>query len=263
MSEFTGILHHLLGPDLKAAGIIVLNLVLIESLLSVDNAAVLATMVMDLPKEQRAKALKYGIIGAYAFRGLALLFAAYLVKISWLKAAGGLYLLWLTFDFFRTKADKGEDHDPLSKEDRKFYVRIRKRIGAFWSTVILVEIMDMAFSIDNVFAAVAYTPNIYLIIIGVFIGILAMRFVAQAFVRVMERFPFLEDAAFVVIAVLGLKLLLSFACELGLGGNFCSYIESHESDIYTSIVTVSIFFMPLLTSVLFNFPKRRKKNMPE
>jgi hypothetical protein len=63
--------------------------------------------------------------------------------------------------------------------------------------------------------------------------------------------------------VLGFKLLLSFACELGLGGNFCSYIESHESDIYTSIVTVSIFFMPLLTSVLFNFPKRRKKNMPE
>ena len=49
------------------------NLIIIESLLSVDNAAVLATMVMDLPKEQREKALRYGIWGAYVFRGLALM----------------------------------------------------------------------------------------------------------------------------------------------------------------------------------------------
>src|SRR6476659_3792353 len=73
-------------------------LIIIESLLSVDNAAVLATMVMDLPKEQRNKALKYGIIGAYVFRGLCLLFAAWLVTIWWLKPLGGLYLLYLVWD---------------------------------------------------------------------------------------------------------------------------------------------------------------------
>ena len=53
---------------------IVANLIIIESLLSVDNAAVLAAMVKDLPTEQRAKALKYGIWGAYIFRGLAMIF---------------------------------------------------------------------------------------------------------------------------------------------------------------------------------------------
>lgn len=65
---------------LQQAILIILNLIIIESLLSVDNAAVLATMVMDLPKEQREKALKYGIIGAYVFRGICLVLAAWLVK---------------------------------------------------------------------------------------------------------------------------------------------------------------------------------------
>jgi YkoY family integral membrane protein len=263
MNGLNDILHQFLGPDLKASGIVILNLLLIESLLSVDNAAVLATMVMDLPKEQRAKALKYGILGAYLFRGLSLIFAAYLVQIAWLKGMGGLYLLWLTFDYFRARSTPGEEDDLLNKKDKKFYQRIVKRIGPFWSTVILVEIMDMAFSIDNVFAAVAFTRNIYLVIIGVFIGILAMRFVAQGFVKIMERFPFLESAAFVVIGVLGLKLMLSFCAGMGWAGEIGHYVDSHESDLYTSIITVAIFFLPLFSSLFFNFPKRVPKKKPE
>ena len=82
------------------SGGIILNLIVIESLLSVDNAAVLATMVMDLPAEQRKKALRYGIFGAYIFRGLALIFAAVLIKIWWLKPIGGLYLFYLVMSSF-------------------------------------------------------------------------------------------------------------------------------------------------------------------
>ena len=88
-------IYYLLGDDLPAAGFIILNLILIESLLSVDNAAVLATMVMDLPEHQRPKALKWGIVGAYLFRGLALVFASILLKFWWLKVIGGVYLLYL------------------------------------------------------------------------------------------------------------------------------------------------------------------------
>ena len=263
MDNLTSILHHFLGPDLKAAGFVILNLILIESLLSVDNAAVLATMVMDLPESSRPKALKYGIIGAYVFRGLSLVFAAYLVRIAWLKAAGGLYLLWLVIDFFRSKTGTEKEDDPLNKHETWTYRLFVKKIGPFWSTVILVEIMDMAFSIDNVFAAVAYTPNINLIIIGVFIGILAMRFVAQSFVRLMEIFPFLENSAFVVIGILGIKLLLSFSSEMNWTPGLKPYVDSHISDIYTSVSTVIVFFVPLFSSVLFNYPARRKKKMPE
>ena len=168
------------------------NLIIIESLLSVDNAAVLATMVMDLPREQRDRALKYGIWGAYFFRGIAMIFAAVLIKIWWLKPIGGLYLLYLVFDWWKTKQTVTEEDDTIDKESNWLYKLTVGSLGTFWATVCLVELMDMAFSIDNVFAAVAFTPNIILVCIGVFIGILAMRFIAQWFVTLMEKYSFLE-----------------------------------------------------------------------
>jgi YkoY family integral membrane protein len=259
MESLIEILHRFLGPDLKAAGIIILNLLLIESLLSVDNAAVLATMVMDLPKDQRSKALKYGILGAYAFRGLCLVFATYLVKFVWLKALGGLYLVWLTIDYFRKKARQGKEDQTISKEERKIYQKSVGLFGTFWSTVILVEIMDLAFSIDNVFAAVAFSNNIYLIIIGVFIGILAMRFVAQGFIRLMEKFIFLETVAFIVIAVLGVKLLVSSGCDYFPANPVCVFLNGHEADLYLSIFTASMFLVPVLTSLVLDVPKRKKR----
>jgi predicted tellurium resistance membrane protein TerC len=85
----TEIFQHILGADWNGGLFIILNLILIESLLSVDNAAVLATMVLDLPPSERPRALRYGIIGAYVFRGLSLIFASWLIKIWWLKPLGG------------------------------------------------------------------------------------------------------------------------------------------------------------------------------
>ncbi|TND08564.1 MAG: integral membrane protein TerC [Bacteroidetes bacterium] len=239
-----------------AALAVIGNLIVIESLLSVDNAAVLATMVMDLPKEQRAKALRYGIIGAYVFRGLCLLFAAYLITIWWLKPLGGLYLLYLVFDYFKGKMTPDKEEDVLEKQSHWMYRATIGWMGQFWATVALVEIMDLAFSIDNVFAAVAFSENLVLIWVGVFIGILAMRFVAQGFVKLMERYKFLETAAFVVIAVLGIKLMLSLLEHFYPDHAFSKFLGSHAADWGVSIITVSIFFIPIITSTLFNFPKR-------
>ena len=288
------------------------NLIIIESLLSVDNAAVLATMVMDLPQNQRSKALKYGIWGAYIFRGLAMIFAAFLLGFWWLKPLGGMYLLWLVADQFKEKIGYGEkgsiifkilsltgimllikndstineialwslrgvagvlisyfiysfiklkedeeDDGEINKSNNGVYKFFHNKIGVFWSTVILVEIMDMAFSIDNVFAAVAFSKNIILVCVGVFIGILAMRFIAQWFVKLMEKYNFLETAAFVVISILGIKLLLSIYEHFYSETELSIFLGSHAADITISILTVTIFFIPILTSMLFNFPKKQ------
>jgi YkoY family integral membrane protein len=231
-------------------------LVIIESLLSVDNAAVLATMVMDLPKEQREKALKYGIFGAYFFRGICLILAGFLITVWWLKPIGGLYLLYLVWDWYKSKQTTSKEDDLLDKKSNWLYRITVGSIGSFWATVALVELMDLAFSIDNVFAAVAYTPNIIAIWIGVFIGILAMRFVAQAFVKLMEKYDFLETCAFIVIGVLGIKLLLSVFEHYIPEAAISKFLGSHTADWLTSGLTLAIFFLPLLSSLLFNFPKR-------
>lgn len=239
------------------SAIIVGNLVIIESLLSVDNAAVLATMVMDLPEKQRDRALKYGIFGAYLFRGLAMLFASFLIKIWWLKPLGGLYLLYLVFSWWKNKKTEGEkEEESIDKGQNWLYKATVGAIGPFWATVALVELMDMAFSIDNIFAAVAFTDNILLVCLGVFIGILAMRFVAQAFVKLMTKFTFLESAAYIVIGILGLKLSLSIYEHFFPESPITHFLESSQADIITSIITVCVFVVPIITSALLNFPKR-------
>ena len=243
------------GPSLAIIG----NLIIIESLLSVDNAAVLATMVMDLPEKERDKALKYGIWGAYIFRGLAMIFAAFLIQIWWLKPLGGLYLLYLVYDFWKGKQTEEKDDDILDKNSNWLYRATVGSLGNFWATVALVELMDMAFSIDNVFAAVAFTPNIILVCLGVFIGILAMRFIAQWFVKLMGKYSFLETAAFIVIAILGIKLTLSLYEHFYPESSFSKFLGSHAADIGISILTVSIFFIPIVTCLLFNFPAKNNK----
>lgn len=253
MTEF---LQHVLGSDWEGSLIVILNLILIESLLSVDNAAVLATMVLDLPPEQRKRALRYGILGAYVFRGLCLVFASWLIKIWWLKPLGGIYLIYLAWGYFKSKSTPTPHDDTLSKQDKWYYKLTNGLVGSFWATIIAVEIMDLAFSLDNVFAAVAFTDNIYLICIGVFIGILAMRFVAQWFVILLEKYPFLETSAFLVIGILGIKLFLALPCHFLEDHAWARWIESEVADLVVSIITASFFFLPIFYYSVFSTPKK-------
>jgi len=222
--------------------LLVFNLIILESLLSVDNAAVLAIMVKDLPHNQQPKALKYGIFGAFFFRGLCLIFATILIKIIWLKIVGGLYLLYLTYGHFTPKKDTIEEG--IDKQHNSLYLKSTKVFGAFWSTVILVEIMDIAFSIDNIFAAVAMTDNIYLILVGVCIGIISMRFVAQWFTVLIRKHPSLEASAFIVIALLGIKLIFSGIVDYTNFESIKTFISSHIFDFLFSAAMMLIFIIP-------------------
>jgi YkoY family integral membrane protein len=208
--------------------LIFLNIMILEIVLSIDNAAVLAAMVKELPKEQQKKALTYGIAGAYVFRGLALLFASVLIKLVWLKVAGGLYLMYLAYNALSTNVEQGGES--------KMTIKI-PFLSALWSTIVAIEMMDLVFSIDNVFAAVAFTPNLWLICGGVFIGILAMRFATTKFVKVLEKNPILERVAYWVIGALGLKLVSSY---------WLHDLNTEAIDAVFSILTLLAFIVPLI-----------------
>jgi YkoY family integral membrane protein len=208
--------------------LIFLNIMILEIVLSIDNAAVLAAMVKELPKDQQKKALTYGIAGAYVFRGLALLFASVLIKLVWLKVAGGLYLMYLAYNALSTNVEQGGES--------KMTIKI-PFLSALWSTIVAIEMMDLVFSIDNVFAAVAFTPNLWLICGGVFIGILAMRFATTKFVKVLEKNPILERVAYWVIGALGLKLVSSY---------WLHDLNTEAIDVVFSILTLLAFVVPLI-----------------
>ncbi|MDD9271537.1 TerC family protein [Paenibacillus sp. GCM10023248] len=171
------------------------TLVVLEGLLSADNALVLAVMVRHLPKEQQKKALFYGLIGAYVFRFLAIGVGTFLVQITWIKVLGGLYLLWIAISNLFLKKEEEDE-------------QVEGKAFSFWRTVLAVELMDIAFSVDSVLAAFGVSDKVWVLFLGGILGVLMMRGVAQVFLRLIEKFPELEKAAFVLIIIIGLKMIL-------------------------------------------------------
>lgn len=183
--------------------LIIFSLALIECLLSVDNAVVLAAQTQSLPtQELREKSLFYGIWGAYIFRFIIIGLGTYLINFWEIKVLGSLYLAYLVFQFFtRTRV----------KHTRKLVADKKKRrgISLFWSVVIQIEMMDIVFSIDSVLASLAISNNPVIVLIGGMIGILAMRGVAEVIMKLMRRIPELEPMAYILIGIIAVKLFLS------------------------------------------------------
>ena len=201
--------------------IIILQLIFLEGILSIDNAAVIGALVSPLPDDkhvvwpkalerfgewlhplignQRLAALRVGLLGAYVGRGAMLFLTSFLIHNSWIKLVGAIYLIHLAFDNLKDMSGGGSEEDgdvqPI-------------KVQSFWSTVLTVELMDLIFSIDNVVAAVSLSDKIWVVMVGVGIGILTMRFAAGIFSYAVTREPILKQAAYVLVLNIGVELIL-------------------------------------------------------
>ena len=203
-------------------GWVLVILVALEGLLAADNALVLAIMVKHLPEEDRKKALFYGLAGAFIFRFASLFAISFLVDVWQVQAIGAIYLLFMAGNHIFRKVVKG-------KTEQK---EVKKTSG-FWTTVFKVELADIAFAVDSILAAVAMAvvlpdtplPNIggldggkFLVIFaGGIIGLIIMRFAANQFVKLLERRPGLEIAAFTIVGWVGVKLAVYTLSHPSLG----------------------------------------------
>ncbi|UQS85741.1 TerC family protein [Apilactobacillus apisilvae] len=183
------------------AWIVILSLVLIECLLSVDNAVVLAAQTQVLPnKKEQEESLFYGIWGSYVFRFLIIGLGTFLIHLWEIKIIGGLYLFYLAYKHF------------FGREKPKKNLANKAKPGSrkqFWMTVAQIEFMDIVFSVDSVLAALAISSNPVVVLIGGLIGILCMRGIAEVIMLVMKKIPELKSMAYFLIAVIALKLVLS------------------------------------------------------
>jgi YkoY family integral membrane protein len=183
------------GPDLITIGL----LVALEGLLSADNALVMAIMVLGLPRTQHKQALRYGLLGGFAFRFLATLLAVYLIQLAWVKVLGGLYLLYLTYSHFFGQEEGVDRRQPPPAKGML-------GLSPFWATVVRVELINLAFSIDSILVAVAMSPKLWVVVTGGILGIVAMRLVVGQLIVLVQRYPALVDGAFIIIAWVGFKL---------------------------------------------------------
>ncbi len=195
-------------------GWVLLVLIALEGLLAADNALVLAIMVKHLPEEERKKSLFYGLAGAFVIRFASLFAISFLVDVWQMQAIGAIYLLFMAVNHIFRKLVKGKA-EVLGEE------KVSKGSG-FWTTVLKVELADIAFAVDSILAAVAIAvvlpetplPNIggldggkFLVVFaGGIIGLVIMRFAANMFVKLMEKRPGLEIAAFTIVGWVGVKL---------------------------------------------------------
>ena len=198
---------------------IIIQLIFLEGILSIDNAAVLGTMVTTLPKDlpipwppplrplgrlldpvlgmQRMAALRVGLLGAYLGRGLMLFLASFVVSNPWLKIIGAFYLIRLSFENLGMR--EGTEEETLER---------RIDSTRFWIVVLNVEVADLIFSLDNVVAAVSLSDKLWVVMIGVALGILMMRFAAGFFSYAVEREPVLKSAAYLLVLNIGLQLIV-------------------------------------------------------
>jgi YkoY family integral membrane protein len=256
---------NILGQEVVPADLVVVGLlILLEGLLSIDNALVLGMLVKRLPKQQRAKALSYGLLGAFVFRVIAILTAGYLLKWTFVKFLGGGYLVFIAVKHLFFESQEGTDErivldeegNPkivdaltgesldLERENLEIEQRVpiaaalvtqdgvetdpgkKYEIGAacdvqshnitfFWKTVLVIELTDVAFAVDSILAAMALAGSkqskLWVVVTGGILGVILMRFAAAWFVKLLERYPRFEVSAYLLVIVIGLKLLADWA----------------------------------------------------
>ncbi len=179
-----------------SAPILLLVLVALEAVLSADNAIALASISQGLVDEKlRPKALNIGLIFAYVLR-MTLIFAATWVAKYWqFQVLGAVYLLWLVFKYFTA----GKDEDGAQQ---------RPQYTSLWQVIPIIAFTDLAFSLDSVATAIAVSTDTWLVITGATIGIILLRFMADLFIRWLAEYTHLEDAGYIAVGLVGMKLLV-------------------------------------------------------
>jgi YkoY family integral membrane protein len=197
--------------------LIVLVLVLLEGVLSIDNALVLGLLARRLPKPLQRKALTWGLAGAFIFRFISIALASKLLEWRIVKLLGGGYLVFVAVKhmFFEKAPEPGNaaaggENESTSATDKR----------AFWSALIAIELTDIAFAVDSIIAAIAlvgaappgtaagaFHPKLWVVVTGGVLGLILMRFAAVVFIKLLEKFPRFELSAYLLVLVIGLKLV--------------------------------------------------------
>jgi YjbE family integral membrane protein len=163
-------------PQFWLAG---LEIVVINILLSGDNAVVIALACRNLPPHQRRWGVFWGAVGAIVLRIVLTFFAVSLLQLSYLKIIGGLLLLWIGIKLIAEEDDGEGGHD----------VQASVRMVSAIRTVVIA---DLVMSIDNVLGvAAAAKGSLLLLIFGLVISVPLVIGGAQIIMRLIERFPIL------------------------------------------------------------------------
>lgn len=210
------------GQELLESLPIFLSVVFVDSLLSVDNGLIVAARAAHLPDLQRRLALNLGMLGALGIRMLSLFAVGLLIANPWLKLVGGAYLVHMMCKELA-----------LAEHGAKT-AAVRPTAG-FGATIASIMVADFVFSIDNVVAASALSPRLWVVCAGVVVSMIILMFAVHLFSGLIERFPILEKVAYLLVGLIGIELLLEYFLHIDLG-------EAFKVEMIVAVVTGAFFY---------------------
>lgn len=290
---------NLFGQTVEGSDLAVIALlVVLEGVLSIDNALVLGLLAKRLPPDQRKRALTYGLVGAFVFRVVAICTASLLLQWTFVKFLGGGYLVYIAvrhlfFESHEEEAEKieldaqgnpilvdAETGGPLTEKQEELEIEervpvyakpeTRQRTGAaaFWPTVAIIELTDVAFAVDSILAAMALagsrTEKLWVVIAGGILGVVLMRFAAVIFIKLLDKFPRFEIAAYLLVTVIGVKLLAdwgfnsdwSFDRQPAIASRLGTWKESFEGLEKKRLASIEDYDGWLEKNWIFKLPKQ-------
>lgn len=151
-----------------------LQIVLINIVLSGDNAVVIAMASKNLPRQLRKKAIWWGTAGAIVLRLLLTIAAVYLMKIPYIQAVGALLLVYIAIKLLINEKEEV----------------IKTDVFSFSAVVWTIIIADFVMSLDNVLAIAAIAKgNITLLFLGIIMSIPLIIWGSTMIVSLLERYP--------------------------------------------------------------------------
>ena len=153
------------------------QIILIDIVLSGDNAVVIALACRNLTPEQRKTGIFWGVAGAIGLRVVLTVFAALVMNLPWLKLVGGLLLIWIAVKLMLPEEEEGHDIQASAH---------------LWGAVKTIIVADFVMSLDNVIAvAGAAHGSLALLLFGLAVSIPLIVWSSQLILRWMERWPWI------------------------------------------------------------------------
>ncbi len=204
----------------------VFKIIVIDVLLSGDNAVVIALACRNLPAAQRKQGILYGVVGAIGLRIVLTFFAVGLLSLPYLKLVGALLLLWVGVKLI------------LPEEEAHGEGNI-KAAASLWGAVKTIIIADFVMSLDNVLAvAGAARGNVLLLVFGLLVSIPLIAWSSQLVLKLIDRFPFIIYAGGALLGYVAGEMLVSEAA-------FRPLVEVHHALHWLVPVAGAVFVLAM------------------
>jgi YjbE family integral membrane protein len=187
----------------------VFKIIMIDLLLSGDNAVVIALACRNLPEAQRKKGILYGVGGAIGLRIVLTFFAVGLLALPYLKLVGALLLLWIGVKLILPE-DEAHGEGNLKAE------------AHLWGAVKTIIIADFVMSLDNVLGvAAAAKGNVGLLVFGLLISIPMIAWSSQFILKLIDRYPLIIYGGGALLGYVAGEMLVTEA-------SLQKFVEAHH-----------------------------------